>query len=185
MGGVLNKKGIILIILITLVSVVCGIIFIPKFLKKDKPKENKYAQLVDELTQTEDEEMSAVSEAFLKNISYDIKEADEEEQTADIEVSVPVLGDTYNTIVEQVVNENPDLAYEELLELTKEELADSLNNGDFETKTETLTVPYQEIDGEMQIIPNDAFFDFVSEELYEMYFNMLVESAGGVENDEN
>lgn len=185
MRRALNKKRIMLISLIVLASVVCGIIFIPKRLKKDKPKKNTYTQLVDELTQTEDEEMSVVSEAFLKNVSYDITQTNEEEQTADIEVSVPVLGDTYNTIVEQVVNENPDLAYEELLELTKEELANSLNNGDFETKTETLTVPYQEIDGEMQIIPNDAFFDFVSEELYEMYFDMLVESAGGVENDEN
>lgn len=176
-------KAIIVILILTII--VCGIVFVPKLMKKDKPKENTYAQLVNELTQTEDEEMSVVSEAFIKNISYDITQTNEEEQTADIEVSVPVLGDTYNTIVEQVVNENPDLAYEDLLELTKEELADSLNNGEFETRTETLTVPYQEIDGKMQIIPNDAFFDFVSEELYEMYFNMLVESAGGVENDEN
>lgn len=182
------KSKLVKIIIAVLVigAIICGVIFIPKILKKDKPKENTFSQLINDSSEAEDnEEMSIVSDAFLKNISYDIKEANEDKQTADIEVSVPVLGDTYNTIVEQVVNENPDLAYEELLELTKEELADSLNNGDFETKTETLTVPYQEIDGEMQIIPNDAFFDFVSEELYEMYFDMLVESAGGVENDEN
>lgn len=180
-----SKLVKIFIAILVLAIIVCGIVFVSKLLKKDKSKENTYVQLVEELTQTEDEEMSVVSKAFLKYVSYDIKETNEDKQTADIEVSVPVLGDTYNTIVEQVVNENPNLAYEELLELTKEELADSLNNGVFETKTKNLTVPYQEIDGEMQIIPNDAFFDFVSEELYEMYFDMLIESAGGVENDEN
>ena len=33
------------------------------------------------------------------------------------------------------------------------------------------------------MIPNDAFFDFVSEELYEMYFDMLIESAVKAMND--
>ena len=168
-----------------LILLVCVIMFISKLPKRDIPKENTYAQLVNELTQTEAEGLYAASEAFMNNISYDITQTNEEEQTADIEVSVPVFGDTYNTIIEQVVKDNPDAAYAELLELTKKEIADSLNNGEFETKTETLTVSYQEIDGEMRIIPSDAFFDFVSEELYEMYFDMLVESAGGTENDEN
>ena len=119
-----SKLVKIFIAILVLAIIVCGIVFVSKLLKKDKSKENTYVQLVEELTQTEDEEMSVVSKAFLKYVSYDIKETNEDKQTADIEVSVPVLGDTYNTIVEQVVNENPNLAYEELLELTKEELAD-------------------------------------------------------------
>ena len=68
--------------------------------------------------------------------------------------------------------------------MAEQSIADALGRGDFEYKSTTIIVPYYEAeDGTVQIVPNDEFYGYITSELQDLYLNLLIESAGGADNE--
>lgn len=77
----------------------------------------------DELTQT-----------FLENIKYEVKNIDKEEMVATVEVSVPIISNELSNVIDNVISENSEKNYDELKQIVKNELISILKSERIETQ---------------------------------------------------
>lgn len=173
----MKSKKIIIFTVISVVIIFITIVVLLSFRSKNKNTDEIHTSLTDIVLKSDESEGSLVSNAFKQQISIEIKKINKETETASIEISVPILSDTLEDIVNKSIDENPDMSYDELIDLTENSIADALNSGKFKIKVSTLNVPYQEINGKVSIVPNDELYDLIYGELQDMYMNLLIEAA--------
>lgn len=125
------------------------------------------------------ESMSGVAKSYLQSVTYEIKELDKENKIATLEVSVPNFTQVLPQIVSDVLAENEDASYEDLLQIVKSELEKVLSNENIE-KTTTVDLPIEENDGEYKLIYNEQWEQIVFGSLENMYIEYYRTMIGGL-----
>jgi len=116
--------------------------------------------LLDENIFADNSNNSDFTGEYLKKITYKIEEykkIDDEKGKATITVFVPDL----EFIVREAINETisqstDDTPYNELLNISKEKIAEKISK-DFEIKTTTMEIDIKKFNNEWKIIPNDEW----------------------------
>lgn len=123
---------------------------------------------------------SGVAKSYLQSVTYEIKELDKENKVATLEVSVPNFTQVLPQIVSDVLAENEDASYEDLLQIVQSEMEKALSNEDIEKKTTTVDLPIEENDGEYKLIYNEQWEQIVFGSLENMYIEYYRTMIGGL-----
>lgn len=126
------------------------------------------------------EEVSGVTQAYLQGVTYEIVELDEENKVATLDVSVPNFTKVLPQIVTDVMAENEEASYDELLQIVQEELEKALSDESVEHTTATIELPFEEVDGEYKLIHNEEWEQLVFGGLQEMYVEYYRTMIGGL-----
>ncbi len=126
------------------------------------------------------ESVSGVAKSYLQSVTYEIKELDKENKLATLEVSVPNFTQVLSQIVSDVLAENEDASYVDLLQIVQSELENTLSNEDIEKTTSTVDLPIEENDGEYKLVYNEQWEQIVFGSLENMYIEYYRTMIGGL-----
>ena len=126
------------------------------------------------------ESISCVTKSYLQNVTYEIKKLDKENKVATLEVSVPNFTQVLPQIVSNVLTENENVAYEELLEIVQSELEKTFSNESVEKTKTIIDMSIEEIDGEYKLVYNEQWEQIVFGSLENMYIEYYRTMIGGL-----
>lgn len=115
-----------------------------------------------------------LAEAYLQSVNYTVVEVDEEKLTAVVEVKVPDVLAELERVVEETIQKNPTMGYEELLSIAKEELQKVISSGEMETKTEQLEIAVENVEGTYKLIPGEELGNVLYSDLERAYIKNLL-----------
>ncbi len=127
-----------------------------------------------------EENTSSVAKSYMQSVTYEIKELDKDNEIATLEVSVPNFMQMLPQIVSDVLAENEDASYEDLLQIVQSELEKALSKEDIEKTTTTVDLPIEENDGEYKLIYNEQWEQIVFGSLENMYIEYYRTMIGGL-----
>lgn len=182
------KKLIFFVLLLAeiLICVSCGKNEIAKGLEKN----GTYYENINNFTDTSMEEKESniedsteISKAYLQGITYEILEVDKKEMVATLEVSVPNLTQELPNVIEEVFDNNTDASYDELLQILQKELTTSLVSTDEEKTTTIINLPMIKENGEYKLVYNQQWEQAVYGQLKEMYLEYYRQIIGGITDE--
>ncbi|MEE0762618.1 MAG: hypothetical protein UIM27_06560 [Acutalibacteraceae bacterium] len=126
----------------------------------------------DELTQT-----------FLENIKYEVKNIDKEEMVATVEVSVPIISNELSNVIDNVISENSEKNYDELKQIVKNELISILKSERIETQKTVLSLTIEKIDNSYKFVPSEEWNELLTKDLENLYLSYLEILIGEMDNE--
>lgn len=181
-----KKKNLFLSIAIFIVVtiVVGGIILIAN----SKPlglneKGTLYNNASDFVVNGDSEHASTLSQAFIKEITYEIIEIDEADMTATVVVSVPVISEKLSDVVDNVIINNQNMEYDELLSSVKDKFQAALELDDLPKKETTIELSIKNTDNGYKLVPNDEWNQVIYGDIENMYLDYLKTLIGGMTNE--
>lgn len=126
------------------------------------------------------ENISGVAKSYLQSVTYEIKELDKDNEIATLEVNVPNFTQVLPQIVSNVLVENEDASYEDLLQIVQSELEKTLSNDGIEKITTTIDLPIEEKNSEYKLIYNEQWEQIIYGSLENMYIEYYRAMIGGL-----
>lgn len=135
----------------------------------------------DEIQQEErnEEPASGVVKAYLQGVVYEIKELDEKNMLATVEVSVPDFGGVLEETIDRVVTENEGKSFEELLALVRAEMETALQDENIKRTSSEVTMTVEEADGIYKLVYNEQWTQLVFGDMEQMYVESFQRMLGG------
>lgn len=115
-----------------------------------------------------------LSDEYLKSIDYTVLEVDEEKKVAVIEMEVPDILAEIEHIVENAIQQNPTMEYEELLPIVNENLKECMKSEKISMKTEQLEVSIENVENTYKLVPSAELEDVLYKDLEEAYLEILL-----------
>ena len=115
-----------------------------------------------------------LSEAYLQSVNYTVVEVDEEKLTAVVEVKVPDILTELERIADETIQKNPEMGYEEMLSMAKEELQRVIGSGAMETKTEQMEIAVENVEGTYKLVPGEELGNVLYSDLEKAYIENLL-----------
>lgn len=129
------------------------------------------------------ESMSGIAKSYLKSVTYEIKKLDKDNEIATLEVGVPNVTQVLPQIVFDVLAENKDASYEELLQIVQSKFEKMLSNEGIEKIVTTIDLPIEKNDGEYKLIYNEQWEQIVFGNLENIYIEYYRTMMGEVINE--
>jgi len=183
----MNKKKIVLLSIA--IFVVIAIVAVSTILIiNNKPyglseKGILYDNVTDFEVNADTEHTSSLSRAFLKEITYEIIEIDEDKMTATIIVSVPDISEKLPNVVDDAIIDNQNMEYDELLSSVKEKFQAALESDDLTKKETTIELSIKNADDGYKLVPNDKWNQVIYGDIENMYLEYLKTLIGGMTNE--
>ncbi|MBP3570091.1 MAG: hypothetical protein J6K04_13125 [Lachnospiraceae bacterium] len=183
----MKKKPKIVILMFAVIAVVIGSIVIVITGRKEQESTNTEADikylvsgslgenLSEFVIQSETIEIGTeLSDDYLKSINYTVLEVNEEKKTAVIEVEIPDILTELEKIVEDAIQQNPTLGYEELLPIVRENLRECMRAEKISTKTEQVEVVIENVENTYKLVPSAELEDALYKDLEDAYLEILL-----------
>lgn len=183
----MNKKKIVLLSIA--IFVVIAIVAVSTILIiNNKPyglseKGILYDNVTDFEVNADTEHTSSLSQAFIKEITYEIIEIDEADMTATVVVSVPVISEKLSDVVDNVIINNQNMEYDELLSSVKDKFQAALELDDLPKKETTIELSIKNTDNGYKLVPNDEWNQVIYGDIENMYLDYLKTLIGGMTNE--
>lgn len=183
----MNKKKIVLLSIA--IFVVIAIIAVSAILIiNNKPyglseKGTLYDNISDFEVNADTEHTSSLSQTFLKEITYEIIEIDEDKMIATVIVSVPDISEKLPDVVDNVIIDNQNMEYDELLSSVKENFQTALESDDLPKKETTIELSIENTDDGYKLVPNDEWNQVIYGDIENMYLDYLKALIGGMTNE--
>lgn len=129
------------------------------------------------------ENISGMAKVYLQSVTYDIKELDEANKIAILDVNVPNTAQLLPQIISDVIVKNDEASYEELLQAVQSELEVTLLDENTERITTTIELPVEEEGGEHKLIYNEVWEQAVYGNLEKMYIDCYRTLIGGMTDE--
>lgn len=175
-GESVKKNSFIFIVLLMLFICGCG------ETKRNDSLElqgNCYENLNDFMSYSEGNEVSELSQAYLKKIDYEVINLDKENMTVTLKVKIPNVIDALAEIIRLNVEENDfDMPYEELYSIVEKKFVESLANENFETEVSEILLPIEKVGDRYKIVLTEEWFDLIYGKLISSYIDMCSELEG-------
>lgn len=173
----MKKGGMILTVLLVIVLYGCGVV--------DKQNNglilqgNCYENMSDFLNYSEMVDVSDLSQAYLKNISYEIKDIDEDKMIVTIDVTVPNVTDILTEIIHFTVESNEyEVSYTDLKNIVEDKFVEKLLDGKFELESSTIQLPLEDVNGVYKIVTTDEFTELIYGDIVKAYFDVFLAIGG-------
>lgn len=127
---------------------------------------------------------SVLSNAYLNKVFYEIVDIDKNSMTAAVDFYVPDISNELTDIIDEILAENPDSEYDQLLAVAKEKLESALESEDCPRTKTTINLEIMNTDDGYKLIPNDEWNSIVYGGIEELYIQYLKDWIGGLESDE-
>lgn len=128
------------------------------------------------------ESISGMAKIYLQSVTYEIKELDESNKTAIVDVNVPNTAKLLPQIISDVIDKNDAVSYEELLQAVQNELEAMLLDENTERLTTTIELPFEE-DEDYKLIINEDWEQAVYGNLENMYIDCYRTLVGGLTDE--
>ena len=187
-----KKRNILTMAIIVAVLIIVAFIMVLVFTNRNSAsdKNNKlkmsgsyYDNISDFSNDIGNEKSISLSMEYLKKISYEIIEIDNEKMLATLIISVPDISDTLPTIVDRVIADNKDVDYEELLSLVKESMEEAFNSSTLTKKEASIQLSVENENGSYKLIPNDEWDKLIIGNIEDMYIEYLKILVEGMSNE--
>lgn len=129
------------------------------------------------------EGLSGVTQAYLQGVTYRIVKLDEDNKVATLDVHVPNFTKILPQIVTDVMEENEEASYDDLLLLVQAELEKALSDEAVECTTTTIELPLREVGGEYKLVCNEVWDELIFGSLQEMYLECYRTMIGGLPDE--
>ncbi len=140
---------------------------------------NCYENMSEFLNYSERVDVSELSQAYLKNISYKIIDIDEDKMMATIDVAVPNVTETLTEIVYSIVEKDKsEASYTDLRNMVEDEFIERLLAGKFELESETVQVPIEEVNGTYKLVSTDELTELIYGNIVKAYFKEFSNIGG-------
>lgn len=183
----MNKKKIVLLS-IAIVVVIAIIAVSAILIINNKPyglskKGTLYDNISDFEVNADTEHTSSLSQAFLKEITYEIIEIDEDEMIATVIVYVPDISEKLPDVVDVAIIDNQNMEYDKRLSSVKEKFQVALESEDLPKKETTVELSIKNTDDGYKLIPNEEWNQVIYGDIENMYIDYLKTLIGGMTNE--
>lgn len=165
-------------LIIFLLSTLCGCGFVKQ--KNGLTLQgNCYDNISEFLNYSEADDISELSQAYLKNVSYKITNLDEGEMMATIDIMIPNVTDTLSEIIDSIMKDDEqEESYIELRDKVKDEFIEKLLNGEFELESSTIKVPVEDVGGVYKIVSTDEMTELIYKDIITAYIEVISDIGG-------
>lgn len=129
------------------------------------------------------QEPDELTKSFLEGIKYEIKNIDQENMTATVDISIPVISDELSTVLDKVIEENSGKEYDEIKEIAESELSDVFKSNQIESRETTMIFQIEKIDGSYKLVPPEEWNQVLTENLESLYMDYFKLLIGGMTDE--
>ena len=129
------------------------------------------------------QEPDELTKSFLEGIKYEIKNIDQENMTATVDISITVISDELSTVLDKVIEENSGKEYDEIKEIAESELSDVFKSNQIESRETTMIFQIEKIDGSYKLVPPEEWNQGLTENLESLYMDYFKLLIGGMTDE--